>query len=194
MPTIEGELRTSTEAATECDDLDGFTCGDGRLVAEAAVGRIVNGCRKGKLPNATLRVTREMPAGALVGLAAIEWPGLVLRHPALNGDAFSDSAYIAVLSLAKEYRGGYETPGGEPVSHVLMRDALKHIAAKAEGEIPPVQAIIDPNNAPSQNLCEEFGFVRPIETEPDLWYMRPRGLPVEGPAEEKEGSGETTAG
>jgi hypothetical protein len=190
MPTIAGELQTSTEDATGCDDLVDFSCGDGRLAAEGAVERIVAGCRAGKLPNVTFRVTREVPPGTLVGVAAIEWPGLVLRHPSLNGDAFADAAYIAVLSLNEAYRGGYQTNEGKPLSHVLMTDALRHIGLKADSQMPPVQAIIDPRNRPSLALCEHFGFIQPIETEPDLWYVRPRGLPLEGPRDGTEAGNE----
>jgi hypothetical protein len=183
MPTVAGELRTSTEDATQCEDLADFSCGDGRLTAEGAVNRIVASCQNGKLPGATLRVTREYPPGALVGLSAIEWPGLVLRHPELNGDAYADAAYIAVLSLTEAYRGSCQTPAGEPLSHVLMKDALAHIASESGGEMPPVQAIIDPSNDPSRVLVEHFGFTKPLPTEPDLWYVRPRGLPLEEAAE-----------
>jgi hypothetical protein len=185
MPTIAGKLQTSTEDAAECDELVDFSCGDGRLAAEGAVERIVAGCRAGKLQNVTFRVTREVPAGTLVGVTAIEWPGLVLRHPSLNGDAFADAAYIAVLSLSEAYRGGYRTKEGKPLSHVLMTDALRHIGSEIDGEMPPVQAIIDPQNRPSKALFEHFGFIQPIETEPDLWYVRPRGLPLEAPTDGK---------
>ena len=113
-----------------------------------------------------------------MGLAVIEWPGLVLRHPSLGGDAYADAAYIAVLSLSRKYRGGYRTQKGEPLSHALMVDALRHIGSVADGEIPPVQAIIDPQNGPSRDLCEHFGFIQPFVTEPDLWYVRPRGLSI----------------
>lgn len=181
MPTIAGELQTSTEDATQCEGLADFSCGDGRLIAEGAVNRIVAGCRNGKLGESTLRVTRELPQGALVGLAAIEWPGLLFRHPSLDGDAYADAAYIVVLSLAEDYRGGYRTKDGEPLSHVLMGDALRHIASESDGEIPPVQAIIDPNNGPSRALADHFGFIQPLVTKPDLWYVRPRGLPLEEP-------------
>lgn len=179
MPTIAGELQTCTEDATECGDLVNFSCGDGRLSAEAAVERIVAGCRSGKLPGATLRVTRETPQGMLVGITAIEWPGLVFRHPDFPGDAYVDAAYIVVLTLSEQYRGGYRTQGGEPLSHALMTDALRSIALAVDGEMPPVQAIVDPRNVPSRTLCEHFGFNQPIQTEPDLWYVRPRGLPLE---------------
>lgn len=190
MPTIAGELLTSTEDATKCEDLVDFSCGDGRLPAEGAVERIVAGCRAGRLRDVIFRVTREAPPGTLVGVTAIEWPGLVLRHPSLNGDAFADAAYIVVLSLSAEYRGGYRTQRGEPLSHVLMTDALQHIGSEAEGQMPPVQAIIDPQNARSRALCERFGFIQPIVTEPDLWYLRPRGLPLEEPEGEEGAEGE----
>lgn len=182
MPTIAGELQTCTEDATECDDLVDFSCGDGRLSAEAAVERIVAGCRSGGLPGVTLRATREVPPGTLVGITAIEWPGLVLRHPDFPGDAYADAAYIAVLTLSEQYRGGYRTQDGEPLSHALMADALRSIALAVDGEIPPVQAIVDPLNAPSRALCAHFGFIQPIVTEPDLWYVRPRGLPLGEPS------------
>jgi len=131
-----------------------------------------------------------MPQSTLVGIAAVEWPGLVLRHPSLNGDAFADAAYIAVLSLAEEYRGGYRTQADEPLSHALMKDALQYIETSAEGEMPPVQAIIDPQNSPSRRLCEAFGFTQPIITEPDLWFVRPRGLAADSDPFMTEGEDE----
>lgn len=194
MPTIAGELQTCTEDATECGDLVDFSCGDGRLSAEAAVERIVAGCKSGKLPGVTLRVTRETPPGMLVGITAIEWPGLVLRHPDFPGDAYADAAYIAVLALSEQYRGGYRTQDGEPLSHALMADALRFIASAVDGEMPPVQAIIDSRNVPSRTLCEHFGFIQPIVTEPDLWYVRPRGLSPEEPSSEGKKAEDEEAG
>jgi hypothetical protein len=66
-----------------------------------------------------------------------------------------------------------------------MKDALDYIDSDTASEMPPVQAIIDPQNAPSRSLCEHFGFIQPIMTEPDLWYVRPRGLPLEEPSPEE---------
>lgn len=179
MPTIAGELRTSTEDASECDELTGFSCGDGRLAAEATVERIVAAYCSGE-QNATLRVTREMPEETLVGVVAIEWKGPVLRNPLFPVDAFGDAAYIAVLTLSEHYRGGYKTQESTPLGRALLLDALRHISEVTDGAIPPVQAIIEAANAPSRALFESFGFKQPIITSPDLLYIRPRGLPIEG--------------
>jgi hypothetical protein len=187
MPTIAGELSTSTEDATECADLAEFSCGDGHLAAEGVVERIISACRTGEKEVVTFRVTREMPPGHLVGLAAIDWPGLVYRSPAFPRDAFEDAAYIAVISLAARYRGGYTTADGKPLSHVLLADALEHISADSESEeMPPVQAIIEPANVRSRALFEHFGFIQPVVTSPDLWYLRPRGLPLGEPEGNQE--------
>jgi hypothetical protein len=178
MPTIAGELRTSTEDATQVEDLAEFSCGDGRLAAERTVENIVAAYHSGR-QQATLRVTREVPDGALVGVVAIEWKGAVLRNPLFPVDAYSDAAYIAVLTLSGQYRGGYTTQDGASLSHALLLDALQHIADVNDGSMPPVQAIIEAANAPSRALFESFGFTQPIVTSPDLLYIRPRALPIQ---------------
>jgi hypothetical protein len=178
MPTIAGELETCTEDATNCDDLVDFSCGDGRLPAEQTVEKIVAAYRSGR-QSATLRVTREMPCRTLVGLTAIEWKGPVLRNPRFPMDGYGDAAYIAVLTLSEQYRGGYRSKGGTPLSRVLLIDALHHIADRNGGAVPPVQAIIESANAPSRALFESLGFEQPVVTSPDLLYVRPRGLPIE---------------
>jgi ribosomal protein S18 acetylase RimI-like enzyme len=179
MPEIAGELQTCTESTDECTELAEFSCGDGRHPAEAAVERIVADHCGNKRSDISLLVTREMPSKALVGLAIIHWKGLVLEHPSFDDDGYEDATYIAVLALSAQYRGGYTLPDGTPLSSILLREALRHIAEEAEGEIPPVQAVIEPSNGLSRALVESFGFVQPIETSPDLLYVRPRGLTVE---------------
>lgn len=183
MPEIAGELHSSSEDATECSELESFSCGDGRLPsAEGAVQRIVAKHRGGGVKGTTFRVTREYPAGSLVGVAAIEWPGLIYRHPSFPTAAFADAALIDVLSLAEAYRGGFRSASGERLGDVLMRDALQFIESESEEQlIVPVQAIISPENLPSQALATRFGFKKPFDTEPDLWYLRPRGLPIAPP-------------
>ena len=176
MPTIAGELRTCTEDATQCGDLVDFSCGDGRLVAERTVERIVASLRSDRRRNATVRITREVPGGALVGLVAIEWPGIKVRHADFPSDAYSDAAYIAVITLSNAFRGGYVSQAGQPLGEVLLEGALGFIASRNDGDIPPVQAIIEEENKPSRDLFERYGFEQPIVTNPDLWYVRPRGL------------------
>lgn len=180
MPEIAGELQTCTESTDECIELAEFSCGDGRHPAEAAVERIVADHCGNKRSDISLLVTREMPSKALVGLTIIHWKGLVLEHPSFDEDAYEDAVYIAVLALSAQYRGGYTLPDGTPLSSILLREALCHLAEGTENEIPPVQAVIEPSNGLSRALVESFGFVQPIETSPDLLYVRPRGLAVEG--------------
>jgi ribosomal protein S18 acetylase RimI-like enzyme len=179
MPEIAGELQTCTETTGECAELAEFSCGDGRHPAEAAVERIIADHCGNKRSDISLLVTREMPSNALVGLTIVHSKGLILEHPSFEGDAYKDAVYIAAVALSAQYRGGYTLPDGTPLSSVLLREALRHIAEEAEAEIPPVQAVIEPGNGLSRTLFESFGFVQPIETSPDLLYVRPRGLAVE---------------
>lgn len=179
MPEIAGELQTCTETTDECTELAEFSCGDGRHSAEAAVERIVADHCGNKRSDITLLATRETPSKALVGLTILHAEGLVLEHPSFEDGAYKDAVYIAVISLSAQYRGGYTLPDGTPLSSVLLREALRHIAEEAEGEIPPVQAVIEPGNGLSRTLFESFGFEQPIETTPDLLYVRPRGLAIE---------------
>lgn len=180
MPTIAGDLQTCTEDCADCAaDLVAFSCGDGRNPAERAVEQIVSAYAQGAGKAVTLRVTREQPGNALVGLVALGKPGLVIDHPLL-ADAFKDAAYVSLLTLAAAYRGGYRTKDGRMLSQVLLADALTYVDAASEAdEMPFVQAIIEPGNTPSRTLFESYGFESPIETKPDLWYVRPQGLALD---------------
>ncbi len=178
MPTIEGELQTRTEDAERCAELSHFSCGDGRLDAEGVVESIVAEHHAGEHPLATLRVTRLLPSGSLVGLTAIEWKGVHFEHPLFPMAAYRDAAYVAVIALSAQYRGGYTSCDGLSLSDVLLIDVLRHICLSRNGTMPPVQALIAPDNWPSRNLFARYGFVQPIVTEPDLLYIRPRNLAV----------------
>lgn len=180
MPAIEGELRTFTEDADACAaDLAGFTCGDGRIGAEHTVDRIVGSYAAGQNSVPTLRLTRELPEGKLVGLVAIEDGGVGYAHPLFEMPDWKDPVYIALLSLSSDYRGGYVTQDGTPLSHVLLRDALQFLAAREDGAIPSTQAIIAPENTLSRRLFEDHGFEM-IPTTPELLYVRPKGLAIPG--------------
>lgn len=177
MPRVTGELQTCSENASESADLTRFSCGDGRSSAEATVNEIVASYATGLNSFATVRVTREMPSGALVGLVAIEDGGLGYDHPLFRMKDWKDPVYIAVLTLSATYRGGYLDKDGNPLSHTLLRNALQFIAAREGGPVPSAQAVIAPDNEPSRRLFEAFGFEM-IPTTPELLYVRPRGLAI----------------
>jgi ribosomal protein S18 acetylase RimI-like enzyme len=169
-------------------DLAGFTCGDGRIDAEQTVDQIVGHYAAGENSVPTLRVTRELPAGNVVGLVAVEDGGVGYAHPLFEMPDWKDPVYLAVLTLSAEYRGGYTTQDGTPLSHVLLREALQFVAEREEGPIPSVQAIIAPENTLSRRLFEGHGFEM-IPTTPELLYVRPRGLAVPGEEAERGRSG-----
>jgi len=179
MPTIAGELQTRTEDPTACDGLSDFRCGDGRLKAEAAVEDIVAEYRSGEDLSVITRVTREFPSGAIVGVAGIKRRGLRLRHPRLREDAYRDAALIEVVALSAPYRG-HATSNGQPLSQLVLTDALSHIASISDEGIPPIQAVISPENRPSIAMVETHSFVMlDPPTLPDRLYVRPRDLRIE---------------
>lgn len=179
MRPIAGELVTSTEEAADCTDLVDFSCGDGRIGAEETVDGIVEDYVNGLMTDVTVRVTREHPSGALVGLVGLEDGGVGYDHQLFRLDDWKDPVYLAVLTLSVAYRGSCTTKDGVPLSHALMADALSFLAAREGGEVPSVQAVIARDNRPSRALAERFGF-EPIPTLGDLLYVRPRGLPILG--------------
>ncbi len=172
MPTIEGELQTYTENATECAELAIFSCGDKRHSYEATVERIVAKYRAVTHPTVTLRITRELPSRTLVGLGIISWKfGPKLRHRLIKEHEYTGAAYVDVVALSEQYRGGFTCKDGTPVSDFLMMETLRYIE-EHEGEMPIVQAMIEPENDPSRDLCARHGFEQPFVTAPDLLYVR----------------------
>ncbi len=182
MPRLKGELQTTIEDPTTCEGLADFVCGDGTQHAEDVVEAIVRQIRAGERPSATFLVTRVLPSGALVGISAIQWRGVVVEHPDFPSDAYQDAAYIAVLSLHKSYRCRGERwtcCRGRPLSEVLLREALTHIALTAGTSfIPPVQAFVDPNNDPCLDLIRDHGFEVQMEWPEELLLIRGRDLPL----------------
>jgi hypothetical protein len=176
MPIIAGELQTYTESLAGCHDLDDFSCGDKRHSYERTVERIVSAHRNGRgHPGATLRVTRELPARTLVGLSIILWrAGPKVRHDLLPADLYQDATYIDVIALSEGYRGegGFTCQDGTPVSDFVLIEALRYIE-EHEGAMPIVQAVIEAENGPSQELFRRHDFEQPIVTQPDLLFVRP---------------------
>lgn len=173
MPIIEGDLQTATETAQECTELASFSCGDKRYAYEATVERIVARHRdQGLHGNVTLRVTRELPSRALVGLSIISWKaGPILRHRLIPVDEYMDAAYVHVIALSKDYRGRYTCRDGTPLSDFIVMETLRHIE-EHEKNMPIVQALIEPDNDPSRDMCARHGFEQPFVTAPDLLYVR----------------------
>jgi hypothetical protein len=174
---ITGQLVTSTADAAGCADLVNFSCGDGRIGAERTVDGIVEDYVNGLMADVTVRVTREDPSGALVGLVGLEDGGVGYDHQLFQLDDWKDPVYLAVLTLSAPYRGSWVTKDGVPLSHALMADALSFLAEREGGNVPSVQAVVARDNRPSRALAARFGF-EPIPTLGDLLYVRPRGLPI----------------
>ena len=178
MPKIEGEHETRTEDPTQCEELADFSCGNGETQAEKTVNRIVKSLYATPLedaPEQTVRVTREAASGKLIGLATIEPSGYL--HRAVPEHERIEAVYLFVIALHADYRGRYTTQEGKPLSEVLIDDALAHIAEVTD-EMPPVHAVVHPENGPSRSLIESRGFRLAIEKE-EILYYRPRGLPLE---------------
>lgn len=177
MPTISGQLQTAVEDPTTCAELVDFTCGDARRHAEDVVEMIIGQLSKGERPGATVLVTREVATGALVGISAIEWKPLTIQHPSFPTDAYQDAVYLAVLTLSESYRGRCTSLQGQPISEVLANEAYCEIASvRNDGGMPPIQALVDPDNAPSLAMTKGQGFEIEVEWPNELLLVRPRGL------------------
>jgi hypothetical protein len=177
MPSLEGDLQLQTEIATECPDLIDFSCGDGRLGAiEDEINEIVDDLHSGEFPDAVLRVTRETPAGKLVGITAVELnKGPHIEHELIPLENNQDAAFVVVVALNNEYRGRRTTKQGLRLSEVLVRDVLRYLVEANGGAVPPVQAVIGNGNGPSRELGAQHGFVRVLQGVGASFYVRPRG-------------------
>ncbi len=175
MPTISGELQTFVEDPRTCADLADFTCGDASRHAEEVVEEIIGQLRNGERLGTTMLVTREMPERTLVGLSAIQWEPIRVQHPSFPEDAYPDAVYLAVLTLSESYRGRYTSVHGQPLSEVLLNEAYCQIASVRSDEMPPIQALIDPTNAPPLDLTRDQGFEIEVEWPNELLLVRPRG-------------------
>lgn len=186
MASIEGDLQTHTEEPNSCSDLAGLACGDGRLGAvEDEINEIIEELYAGNYPKAVLRVTREMPAATLVGIAAVEpRKGPLFDHLLIPADKNQDAAYVLVLALDKAYRGRKTSKYGTPLSEVLFIDVLRYLVETNGGAIPPVQAMIANANRPSRMLASKHGFRCPLQGIGASFYIRPRNhpLPVAAPS------------
>jgi hypothetical protein len=176
MPRMEGDLETQTEI--ECADLIGFSCGDGRLGAvEDEVDELVNDIYAGQFPDAVLRVTREMPAGMLVGIAAVESnKGPQIEQIPVEENR--DAAFIVVVALSNKYRGRKTSKQGQSLSGILIFDALRYLAEANGGTVPPIQGVIGNSNMPSRELAAQYGFECVLSGIGASFYVRPRGHPL----------------
>lgn len=62
-------------------------------------------------------------------------------------------------------------PGRNPLSDFVVRETLRHIE-EHEKVLPIVQALIEPDNDDSRDMCFRHGFEQPFVTSPDLLYIR----------------------
>lgn len=173
MPLIEGELVTSTESAEECLELASFSCGDKRHPHEATVERIIGYFRDGEIQGAAMRVTREAPSGTLVGLSILRFKaGPIIRHRLIREAQYESATYVHVIALSADYRGDFRcTSDAVQLSDFLIAETLRYIS-EHEGEMPVVQALIEPSNERSREMCFRNGFEQPFVTSPDLLYVR----------------------
>jgi ribosomal protein S18 acetylase RimI-like enzyme len=153
-----GELRSRTADPSSYAELVGFSCGNGTERAEREVNKIVAACCAGKRPKATLRVTRDGAAGAIVGVSAIERGLLDIRHRDFSRERFKDAAYISVIGLSKHYRGERRRGDGPRLGDRLLVDALRHIRDTWPEGMPHVLSVVDPSNDASRSLFERHGF------------------------------------
>ncbi|HEY2537383.1 MAG TPA: hypothetical protein VGI24_10420, partial [Solirubrobacteraceae bacterium] len=172
MPRIEGELWTTTETPEQCVELASFSCGDKRHGHEATVERIVGYYRDGEIPAATLRVTREAPSGGLVGLSILTFrAGPIIRHRLISEAEYENATYVHVLALSANYRGGFTYKSDDTLlSDFLITETLGYINEHEDG-MPIVQALIEPGNERSREMCFRNGFEQPFVTSPDLLYV-----------------------
>jgi hypothetical protein len=176
MPTISGELETAVEDPTTCAELVDFTCGDARRHAEDVVEQIIEQLRMGERPEATMLATREVRTGTLVGVSASEPNPILVESAQFPMSAYQDAIYLAVITLTEGRRGRYTSADGQPLSEVLLNEALCEIASAYSDEMPPVQAWVDPENAPSLDMAMAHGFEVQLEEPHELLLVRPRGL------------------
>jgi hypothetical protein len=187
MPTLTGDFVARTEDATKCADLHSFKCGPGTIFpkAEKEVDNIVSVCCAGVPPrqNTIIRVTREEPPGAIVGVTGLERGGLTIQHPKYTPHAYKDAAYVAVIGLSEHYRDdqdSFRTKYGGRLGDFLLHDLLLHVKKTWRGGMPWVLALVDPANNASRLLFERHDFELFIDLGPgsDALFRRPKNLKV----------------
>jgi hypothetical protein len=184
MPTVAGDLVSCTEVATNCADLPGFRCGPGTLFpkAEKEVDDIIALACDPTAPerkNMTLRVTREVPPGAIVGVAGLERGPLAIQHPKYRPHAYKDAAYVATIGLSEHYRDAedpFRTRDGDRLGDVLMVDLLRYVKKNWRGGMPWCLALVDPDNGPSRDLFERHDFELFLPLPADSLFRRPKNL------------------
>jgi ribosomal protein S18 acetylase RimI-like enzyme len=96
-----------------------------------------------------LRIAEDPANGALIGVCA--------THARTIGED-PDAAYVLVIGVNAPFRG-FRTAAGIGMGDVLLLDALAQIRERWGGDVmPPVWALIAPENARSHALFERHGF------------------------------------
>ncbi|HEX3909898.1 MAG TPA: hypothetical protein VHW67_04250 [Solirubrobacteraceae bacterium] len=138
--------------------------------------------------NLILRVTREEPPGAVVGVAGLESGGLAIQHPKYTPHAYKDAQYVAVIGLSEPYRSldpddPFTSKEGERLGDVLMLDLLRYVKKNTRGGMPWILALVNPDNGPSCALFERHGFEQFIRfgVGSDALFRRPKNLKVPRP-------------
>jgi hypothetical protein len=186
MPTLAGDLVSRTEDATSCADLKSFRCGTGTIFpkAEKEVDDIIaNACNLNvpERKNMIVRVTREVPPSAIVGVSGLEQGGIAFPHPKFTPHAYKDAAYVAVIGLSEHYRDDqdpFRTREGGRLGDVVLHDLLLHVKKTWRGGMPWVLALVDPDNESSRDLFERHDFRLFLESTPDSLFRRPKNLKV----------------
>ena len=151
-----------------------FACGTGSppTPPEAEVDDIVHGIHSGRyeLPLVFL-VAEERDTGQLVAVCAVS--NRPLEHPQ---GVIPDAAYVGVIGIQRDFRGRRLPDGVTRIGDFMLREALERILSSWGFAMPPVWALIDPGNDPSQDLFRRHDFEHvPTGGKYDIWY-RGRGL------------------
>src|SRR5271167_1800727 len=119
-PALTGDLVAGLVNPTTCVDLLGFRCGPGTTFprAEKEVNNLIAQCcaRTVGREKVSIRVTREVPPGTLVGVTGLERGSPNIQHPKFRGHFYNGAAYVAVIALSERYRDDkdpYRTKEGE---------------------------------------------------------------------------------
>jgi ribosomal protein S18 acetylase RimI-like enzyme len=187
MPILAGDLVPGTEDATCCADLKNFKCGPGTISpkAESEVDNIVAAAcdlNAAERKNMIMRVTREVPPGAVVGVAGLERGDFVFPHPKFTAP-YKDAAYVAVIGISEQYRDDkdpFRTKDDGRLGDFLLHDLLMHVKANWRGGMPWVFVAVNPDNDSSVSLFERHDFEYMFRLAPngDAMFRRPKNLKV----------------
>lgn len=93
------------------------------------------------------RVAEDANSGALIGFCFVQKRELLVP----------DDMYIALIAVSAAYRRR-RLPDGTRLGSFLLRDALVRIKMLCGPPMPPVWALISPENVASHSLFADWGF------------------------------------